>query len=130
MARSPGPLIVTAGMRRLQRDLRLMAPDAALEVRQVVKGAIQPIADVAASRTRRDSGLLAVSWNTSVRGASGAVVNRQPYVGPHEFGWPARGIEPMQALYGKAGGLAAGREYAERALIDGMSALARRRGWV
>ena len=132
------PIIATGGLRKLQRDLRAMIPDAARETRETVKEALQPMVAVARSRghSRRQTGELGDSWKATMRGAQGALTNPLPQAKPLEFGGtiaprgtPISLAPATNMVYGPGGAIEKGKAETERRLLTGFASLARRHGF-
>ncbi len=51
-----------------------------------------------ASLTRKRTGQLAGAWRQGISPRAASITNAEPYAGPQESGWPARGIEPTLAV--------------------------------
>lgn len=132
------PIIATGGLRRLQAQFRAMVPDAAREVREVVKDALQPMVAVARTQghARRRTGELGDAWKATMRGASGAITNRLPQARPLEFGGtiapkgtPISLAPATHMVYGPGGAIERGKGITEVALRVGFAKLAGRHGF-
>lgn len=129
------PAIVTLGLRELQRDLKVMMPGTALELRLVVKSALEPMRRVAVSQSPGSHRTIGSRWRASMRGANGALTNTHPGVRPHEFGGIIRPrgapitIEATHMIYGPGGAMEEGKDETEKGLLAGFERLARSNGW-
>lgn len=128
------PVIATAGVRRLQADLRRGIPESAVLVRGIVKAALAPMLLVAHAQAdkHRDTGELGASWSSRVRGAQGRLDNPLPQAKPLEFGGtiapkgtPIK-LPELNMIYGEGGAIREGKDETERLLRVGFEALARR----
>lgn len=132
------PIIATGGLRKLQRDLRAMIPDAAVEARQVIKAALGPMLRVAQDQglARAQTGELGDSWRATVRGTVGKLSNPLPQANPLEFGGtiapkgtPISLAPATHMIYGPGGAIEQGKDETERELLVGFERLAHRHGF-
>lgn len=131
------PIIGTAGIRQLQRDLAAMAPDSLVEMREVIKGAMGPMLGAAKAKaySHRQTGELGDRWSSSVRGTVGRLKNTLPQARPLEFGGtiaPKGGpikLPTVGMVYGPGGAIDKGKSSTERNLLAGFERLARRHGF-
>lgn len=133
------PVIITLGVRKLNADIRKMSGQAPVEVRTVVKDALEPMRRTAISQSPGSHRTIGGRWLASMRGANGALTNRHPGARVNEFGGhitpnprrQPRGItfEPSHMIYGPGGAIEESKQDTERGLLAGFERLARANGW-
>lgn len=132
------PVILTAGLRELQRDFKAMIPEANVEIRQTIKGSLEPMVKIAQAQAnkRRQTGELADTWRAVARGASGALINRLPQAAPLEFGGtiapkgtPISLAPKMNMVYGPGGAVQKGKAITEQLLETGFERIVHRHGF-
>lgn len=114
-----------------------MAPDAAVEMRAVIRDAIRPMLGAAKAKAyaHRITGELGDNWHAAVRGTVGRLTNTLPQVRPLEFGGTIapKGtpftLPRLSMIYGPGGAIEKGKDDAERLLLVGFERLARRHGF-
>lgn len=131
------PLIATGGIRALQRDFRAMIPDSAVEIREIIKGAIGPMLQVAKDNAPGSGHTIGSPWRATVRGSVGTLTNPHPGAAPWEFGGtiaprgtPITLTPPAHMIYGGGGAIEKAKGDVEKELIIGFERLARRHGFV
>jgi hypothetical protein len=85
------------GIPELHRKLERL--DASTDDMSRAHGAIAPrLLRAIARRTRMRTGRLVAGWRAGISAVAAHVTNVEPYAGPQEYGWPARGIEEAGAV--------------------------------
>ena len=126
------PVIATVGFRRLARDFKLMAPDAAVAMRGVIRDSLEPIAATARRRAPVRTGRLSNSIRARAAGTRGSIRSQLPYARVHEFGGTVapRGtpitISASRMVYGA---IDEQKVATESRLICGMERMVRRHGF-
>lgn len=93
------PSVKVDGIPELKRALR-RTKEGARDLSRAHKRIAARFVDAVAGRTRRRSGRLAGAWRPKGTARAASIVNRLPYAGVQEFGWPSRRIPATEAVAG------------------------------
>lgn len=120
------------GLRELRRDLRQLQPDAAKEIRTVLKGAAEIVAAAARADAPRKTGRLADSIRGTTAGDRGVVRSKLPYANVQHWGGTIapRGTPiRIRATEFVAKNLERRAEHIVEAIGDGIERAAQKNGW-
>lgn len=135
------PVIAVTGLRALQRELRLLAPEHAIAVRRVLRNAVQPIAVRARQRMGYGDELVSAGATRAhiadtitgqVRGLRAVIQSRHPGAAPQEYGYliaPKGTAIKLKAKRAVRGAVDEKKGEVERALHVGFHRLGARLGW-
>lgn len=120
------------GLRDLQRDLKVMQPQARREITKALKEGAGLVQRAAGPLTARRTGKLAGSWRASATQMSASVRNRELYAGVQEFGGVIRPKGAPVTIKAKPAGtraLEANEDRIVERVGDAIEDVARRLGW-